>query len=225
MLKLGTTTINIPHSKAYLGSDLVYEKNVEPPYTELEYIQSTGTQYIDTGFKPNNNSKVEINMYYKKGTSSNVGMFLYGARNEGAVAMFGCYIDASTDLSHGDRVEARYGTQNASRLSISNASRHYFIQDKNKFIIDNSTTQTLNTATFQTNYNMTIFAMNTGGTVGTYTLNGNRLYYMRIYDNGNLVRDFIPVLDSNNVPCLYDKVTKSFFYNAGTGTFNYGTLS
>jgi hypothetical protein len=27
-------------------------------YTQVEYIESTGTQYIDTGFKPNNNTKV-----------------------------------------------------------------------------------------------------------------------------------------------------------------------
>ena len=29
-------------------------------YTEVQYIQSTGTQYVDTGFKPNQDSRVLI---------------------------------------------------------------------------------------------------------------------------------------------------------------------
>ena len=32
--------------------------NVGATYTELEYIQSSGTQYIDTGFKPNQDTRV-----------------------------------------------------------------------------------------------------------------------------------------------------------------------
>ena len=46
-------------------------------------------------------------------------------------------------------------------------------------------------------------------------------YYMKIYDKSTnkLVRDFIPVEDINGVICLYDKVTKQFFYNIGSGTF------
>lgn len=53
-----------------------------------------------------------------------------------------------------------------------------------------------------------------------------RIYYAKFWDKqtGNLVRDFIPVLDTNNVACMYDKVTEQFFYNQGTGTFTYGTL-
>ena len=31
-------------------------------YTELEYIQSTGTQYINTGFMPNGKSKIAMNL-------------------------------------------------------------------------------------------------------------------------------------------------------------------
>ena len=40
----------------------------------------------------------------------------------------------------------------------------------------------------------------------------------------NLTRDFIPVLDLDGVPCMYDQVTKQMFYNSGTGNFLYGEL-
>ena len=37
--------------------------------------------------------------------------------------------------------------------------------------------------------------------------------------NGNIVRDFIPVVDKQGVPAMYDKVSGQLFYNQGTGQF------
>ncbi len=51
-----------------------------------------------------------------------------------------------------------------------------------------------------------------------------RIYYCKIYDDGVLVRDFIPVLDKEGTPSMYDKVEKKFYYNQGTGEFKYKTL-
>ena len=34
------------------------QKNLPEGYTELDYIESTGAQYINTGFKPNQNSRI-----------------------------------------------------------------------------------------------------------------------------------------------------------------------
>ena len=45
-----------------------------------------------------------------------------------------------------------------------------------------------------------------------------------MYDNGTLVRDFIPLKSiesgKSNVICLFDKVNHKFYYNAGSGTFS-----
>jgi hypothetical protein len=62
-----------------------------------------------------------------------------------------------------------------------------------------------------------IFGMNKYGSV--YKIANMKLYYIKIWDNGTLVRDFIPVLDENNVACLYDKVSGTYYYNAGTDDF------
>lgn len=57
-------------------------------------------------------------------------------------------------------------------------------------------------------------------TSGNYTpLSNARIYYYRVYFDDVLVRDLIPVLDATGTPCMYDKVTQQFFYNAGTGQF------
>ena len=49
-----------------------------------------------------------------------------------------------------------------------------------------------------------------------------KIYSCRIYENEVLVRDFIPVKDTNEVACLYDRVENKYYYNKGTGTFTAG---
>ena len=53
-------------------------------------------------------------------------------------------------------------------------------------------------------------------------LNDGKTYYAKIWDDNILVRDYIPVLDYDMRPCMYDKVSGKFFYNQGTDEFLYG---
>lgn len=39
-----------------------------------------------------------------------------------------------------------------------------------------------------------------------------RFYYFKIYEGDTLVRDLIPVLDKDNIPCFFDKVGEQFYY-------------
>ena len=48
-----------------------------------------------------------------------------------------------------------------------------------------------------------------------------KMYKCIIYENSIEVRNFIPVLDSQGKPCMYDTVSKKAFYNQGTGEFLY----
>lgn len=49
----------------------------------------------------------------------------------------------------------------------------------------------------------------------------NRWYDCRIYENGTQKRAYIPALDPTGTPCMYDLITKTPFYNNGTGDFLY----
>ena len=51
---------------------------------------------------------------------------------------------------------------------------------------------------------------------------GIKFYYLKIYEGENLVKDFIPVLDTNNKPCMYEKIGKTFHYNTGEDEPTYG---
>lgn len=51
---------------------------------------------------------------------------------------------------------------------------------------------------------------------------GIKFYNTQIYEGETLVKDFIPVLDTNNKPCMYEKIGKTFHYNTGEGEPTYG---
>ena len=64
----------------------------------------------------------------------------------------------------------------------------------------------------------------TGGTDGYETPSGVKFYYVKIWQNNNLVRFMIPVLHFVNgqyVPCFYDKVSNTYMYNRGTDSPTY----
>lgn len=48
---------------------------------------------------------------------------------------------------------------------------------------------------------------------------GARLYYLKIFDHGELVRDYRATTDKSGVACLYDIVNSTYTYNLGSGEF------
>ena len=68
--------------------------------------------------------------------------------------------------------------------------------------------------------NIYLFATNRVGNPDWY--GAGRIYYLKIYDDDNLIRDFIPVIDEYDRVCLLDRLSKMCYYNQGTGEFLYG---
>ena len=192
------------------------------PYSaRIEYLESTGTQYIDTGFKPNQDTRVIIT-YLKQSGNDDVG-WLFGSRAGQNTSSFGAFYN-----SNPSGISTDY---NAQRQTVTN--RVYdkkLIIDKNKNIctvieFDTGTvlgTVTSATTTFSSGYNLSISAINTNGSIAPSKTKS--IYSCKIWDNAKLVRDFIPVLDKDGVPCMYDKVEGKFYYNQGTGQFIAGPV-
>lgn len=49
-----------------------------------------------------------------------------------------------------------------------------------------------------------------------------RIYSCKHYNNGKLIQDFVPCLDTEGVPCMFDLVSRKSFYNKGYGSFTWG---
>ena len=185
-------------------------------YRQLEYIQSTGTQYIDTGFKPNNNTRVLCDIDIE--TSNATTAAIFGGRDStGSSSKSFVLWKISATAFRSD-----FGSATV-QVAVTPTGRH--VIDKNKAVCTVDDTSATNTsATFQASYNLTLFAVNGAGTIDSRRVIA-KLYSCKVYDNGTLIRDFIPCLKSDGSVGLWDDANSLFYGNAGTGAFIGGYTS
>ena len=177
-------------------------------YTQLEYIKGTGTQYIDTGFKPNNNSGYEIKFQMNATTNT---IAIMGAETSWQSVSYAMW---AKHLAYGNDT-----ITNQSWDSSNTNSPVIFAFDKTQFKKNNENIYQFNSASFSCLYNTYIFGTNRGGNFNEPS-DSLSVYYCKIYDNGTLIRNFIPAKrKSDSVLGLYDLVNNKFYTNAGTGTF------
>ena len=184
-------------------------------YKRLEYIQSSGTQYIDTGFKPNNNTRVLCDIDID--TSNATTAAIFGSRDSTSSSnkSFVLWKISATAF------RSDLGSKSI-QVTVTPSGRHSI--DKNKAVCTVDDTSDTNTSdTFQASYNLTLFAVNGAGTIDSRRVIA-KLYSCKVYDNGTLIRDFIPCLKSDGSVGLWDDVNSVFYGNAGTGTFTAGPV-
>lgn len=178
-------------------------------YKRLEYIQSSGTQYIDTGYKADQNRRVVMDVQPLVQIKN---AWLFEGRNTSTQARSGIFFYySSTKLWTSDWPSDR---QNFSEI----AETDRLLIDANKTICTvNGYSLTHTEKTFQSDYTLTLLACNTGGTISGYA--NAKLYSCQIYDNGTLIRDFIPCQTAAGEIGLWDNVNSVFYGNSGTGSF------
>lgn len=184
----------------YYGDGSTWKNIVE--YTRIEYIQSSGTQYINTGIYPTNNTKLIIEYAINSGNGTNLGMINYfGLTVYSNRYSYGFGGSGFQEYSHDIALDAKTKTQ------LDNTGLY-----ENDALINAFS----NPPTFSYSNAYRLFAyLSTGGVYAS----SFKLYSCKLYENNILVRDFIPVKDPDSVVCLYDKVSGEYFYNAGTGAF------
>lgn len=178
-------------------------------YTKLDYIQSSGTQYINTGFKPNQNTRCVIDI---ENLSSAQASF-FGARASQTAASF-TYFSLTATTGRSD-----YGTSKQP-MSFTNTVGRYTVDQNKNVCTANGVTATGTANTFQLTNNLYLMAVNQAdAAIQNAKL---KLYSAKVYDNGTLVRDFIPCKNASGAIGLWDNVNSVFYANAGTGTFSTG---
>lgn len=99
-------------------------------------------------------------------------------------------------------------------------SRHMIYYNGNWISLDEKLEQEFNLNEYGFTYNGVIYLFKISSANTDYA-GKSKIYYFQMYQSDQLTLDLIPVLDQNNIPCMYDKVSDQFFYNQGTGTFGY----
>lgn len=179
-------------------------------YTELEYLESTGTQWIDVGVSLDENDSVKIEFEYGKGQFSNI----FGYRDATNVNNVSCFFSASgiftIDFNNSDYIPFRYELNNA----YYNKKMLIFINKHKRGVDGIGENNKINEDRIRTG---SVYLFNTNGNPYPSSKATIKIYSMEIINK----IDFIPVLDPQGTPCMYDKVSKDYFYNKGTGEFLY----
>ena len=182
-------------------------------FQEVEWIQGGTTQYINTEYYCSSDTKLEIG---------------YSRTNQNNAAIIGA-LDNNIGIkiqTWWDRIRFYFGDyySNPRLLIYYDGNEHaYLLEDKTLWLDDNLIGTT--TTTFsQITKPLYLFASNNNGTKGDNGASGTpRVFYLKIYDNGNLERDMVPCYRvADNEIGMYDLVYKEFYTNQGTGTFTKG---
>ena len=196
---------------------VVYVDNNGNKYTVVEYLESTGSQYIDTGITPNSNSTM-LELKYK----------LLNVNGYNSAGLFGAGLD-SKKASFDFVASGGGGDANKARFTMGKNWSYYsdFVADSNinTMIVDcknskfkvNENEYTVNASNWTATESLKFFVHG----YSTHLFVGY-VYYIRIYDNAVMVRDYIPVIDSSNRPCFFDKVERKCYYSETETDFLYG---
>lgn len=188
------------------------------PYTELEYIQSTGTQYINTNISPNSSQRIEMT-FVLDAVVRYEG--LWGVTNNGAPTrgnVTGNYgssnffvIKHSATYGKGETLEVTIDTGTKYVLEVDYSTKQVY---RDRLLVGSYTDNLSSTS-------KPIYVLQR--TDSNVSSSKAKLYGFKIYTNNVLTMNLIPVKRiSDNAVCMYDKVSNEFFTNAGTGVFTAG---
>jgi len=183
-------------------------------YTLLEYIKSSGTQYINTGFNPNQNTKVVCDIQLL-GASLQCA---FGARHGANNNSFFVQIQDTNRF----RVDFGNLSNQSAFLSDMLNERKVITQDRNRTTLGEEGTYTTDAQIFQCNYPIFIGALNNAGL--SSCIASAVIYSCQIYDNNVIVRNYVPCQNANGEAGLYDLTNGVFYPNAGSGVFAVGAI-
>lgn len=174
-------------------------------YQEVEYIESSGTQYIDVWYKTNRNISTKLCISQNMSYVSEYAIF-WDAWSENALFLmaYQWYF----------RYHFSFNWQNVVAATADKTE----IETSNTWIKINWTNYSYTAWSTFSNYNIHIF--NSWDNSNTAKRWRFKLYYFKLYDNWTLVRDFVPCYrKSDDVIWLYDLVNDTFYTNSWTWTF------
>lgn len=214
--------------------DTTDEYNIElyyfpSEYQAVEYLQSSGKQYITTSIPANTVNSGTIDFM---STSLKQWAYIYGASDTTSGADpgglgFSTAFGSSTPYQYGWVYDAHYIGKSTADTNVRHTSGFHYLPDVIEYMLDGETETFdyyLETYTITTN-SIYLFAMNYNkGSISDAMKVNARVYSFKLYNSyGNKILDLQPCYrKSDSVAGMWDKVSKTFLTNSGSGTFTVG---
>lgn len=193
------------------------KKRLPSAYQEVEWIKSTGTQWIDTGIIPNNQITVQFKVM-NLNITGNVILGYWKNRDEDSLRLFNANNHLYFDTIQGSGYNARLYASSAWPVNVivefeagNTKGGYQYIKDlQTDTIIRQKQGQAyaVGIDTIKLNY------------YDDSKISQNQWYYVKLIDNGQLLLDLVPCYrKSDGEIGMYDLVSKAFLTNQGTGNF------
>ena len=196
-------------------------------HTSVSYLESSGTQYIDTGLVLAFYDEVE-NHFRDSVETVGTDQVYWGVNDNNKRIFQGGYHPSSSTNNYSGRWTGNGPTSGMTRqVGVDVVIKHLNNTATSKTVAIYNTSGTLissgNTSSDNVNSTPTLdiylFAYNINGTASNFST--IRVYEFIVKNQSGTERlHFVPVT-KNGTPCMYDLVSGTYFYNSGTGSFTY----
>lgn len=199
------------------------------PYTPVDYIETDGTAYINTGIK--GNAPMSVQMKVTPVAPSSGNKYILGCRKDSGNTRFlflgvssakkaGIAYGSATDFQNDITASCNNNTPFGYLCSMKSGTQKYQVKQEGESAYTDKTTAISGTIT--TGTDMYVFCWNNQGTPSAPQA-GTRVWYVKIFSDStftNLVFDG-RACSYNGQYGLWDMVSDSFFGNAaGSGAFS-----
>ncbi len=216
-----------PLVKKYHGDRLVWVKNIERrlpmEYQEVEYIESNGNSWIDTGFVFDSNTKVivDVSLVHNK----DGGTYILGGRKTYKDLDYVISLNDVGKTGHRNTLLNIYGSQSsATETYLVDNVQYRIFKDKNNLYSNGKLISTLDEEVFETPTTAYLFNVHISGTIsaGNKPMVG-KMFSCVIYDDDICVRNFVPCYrKSDHKAGMYDTISDTFFSSVTNADFFVG---
>lgn len=171
-------------------------------YTQLEYIKSSGAQYINTGVTVSENTGLLFEYQQNPDTSGCICGCDQGWMSSGIIIV-------NNIISFG-------GTASGVALGLNDGVKHQISLQNGVFKKDGAVIFT-GSGVFTSSIPFCLFALNRNGAFQEYS--SVTMWSFKIYNADECVRNYMPCKNPYGEIGMYDLVNNQFYKNAGTGEF------
>jgi hypothetical protein len=201
----------------------VHTEELPDGYTALEYLELTGTQYVETNVALTNKHGAEIE--WVKTNTDNEDRPIFGSRAFARPPWLAPYMLGSV-------FSTQFGDYHVTVSEPAPKRNQRYITSLNflnscKAFVDDTEIGSFNEDAFSASYvEYTYSAML--GCCG-YQFGSSKhiglIYRARVSYGGDIIRHYVPCLDETGAPCMFDLIEQKPYYNDGTGDFLYPSQS
>lgn len=194
------------------------EEGLPDVYQRVEYIENTGTQYILTNYIPTVTEDMKIEIDYMFTAIQAGDSFLFGAKQNGTEFItFQCESYSGSNWYCGSGIRQFRSVLRAIGITLN--VLYSLVMNGNTLTVDGKSVSYNGDRRSGFSTQICIFAGNWNGAI-RYINKGARIYKLTFTANDTKEADFVPCYrKSDGEIGMYDTVSRTFYTNAGTGTF------